>query len=141
MGGPDTKHHDWFDPNEQDLQSFMNRRGQARQRVLQTRSNRFSTAAYKDACRLLQKRTRARKSDGWKRKAVELQRAADRNDMKGFYSGLKEVWELKKNGHVDLKSTEKMETFSTEESLFFPQQAKYSLESSSTDYLPTKHQI
>ena len=47
---------------------------------------------YKDACRLLQKHTRALKSDCWERKAVELQRAADSNNMKGLYNGLKEVW-------------------------------------------------
>ena len=45
-----------------------------------------------DACRLLQKCTRALTSDWWERKAVELQRAADRNNTKGFYSGLKEMW-------------------------------------------------
>ena len=68
----------------------------AHQRVLQTRSTRSTTAAYKDACRLLQK----------------LQTAADRNDMKGFYSGVKEVWGPKKKGPVQLKSTDGMETFS-----------------------------
>ena len=90
----------------------MSRRDQAHQRVLQTKSTRSTTAAYKDACRLLQQRTRALKSDWWERKAVELQRAADRNDMKGFYSGLKEVWGPKKKGPVYLKSTDGMETFS-----------------------------
>ena len=40
---------------------------------------------------MLQKYTRARKYERWEMKAEELQRAADRNDMKGFYSGLKEV--------------------------------------------------
>ncbi|KAK2159306.1 hypothetical protein NP493_1729g00040 [Ridgeia piscesae] len=41
--------------------------------------------------RLLQKRTRALKSDWWERKAkaLELQRVADRNNMNGFYTGLK----------------------------------------------------
>ena len=43
---------------------------------------------------------------------MELQRAADRNDMKGFYNGLKEVWGPKKKGPVHLKSTDGMETFS-----------------------------
>ena len=90
----------------------MNRRDQAHQRVLQTRSTRSTTAAYKDACRLLQKHTRALKSDWWERKAVELQRAADSNNMKGFYNGLKEVWGPKKKGPVQLKSTDGMETFS-----------------------------
>ncbi|KAK2183833.1 hypothetical protein NP493_295g09003 [Ridgeia piscesae] len=61
-----------------------------------TRSTRSTTAAYKDACRLLQKRTRALKSNWWERKAVELQRTADRNERKGFYTGLKEMWEPKK---------------------------------------------
>ena len=43
---------------------------------------------------------------------MELQRAADRNNMKGFYNGLKEEWGLKKKEHVHLKSTDEMETFS-----------------------------
>ena len=38
--------------------------------------------------------------------------AADRNDMKGFYNGLKEVWGPKKKGPVHRKSTDAMETFS-----------------------------
>ena len=112
LGKPDRKNHDWFDPNDQELQILMNRRDQAHERVLQTRSTRSTTAAYKDACRLLQKHTRALKSDWWEWKAVELQGAADRGDMKGFYSRMKEVWEPKKKGPVQLKSTVGMETFS-----------------------------
>ena len=81
-------------------------------KVLQTRSTRSTIAAYKDACRLLQKHTRAPKSDLWERKAVKLQRATDRNDMKGFYNGLKEVWGAKKKGPVHMKSTDGIETFS-----------------------------
>ena len=112
LGKPDRKHQDWFDPNDQELHTLMSRRDQAHQRVLQTRSTRSTTAAYKDACRLLQKQTRALKSDWWERKAVELQRAADRNNIKGFYSGLKEVWGPKRKGPAQLKSTDGMETFS-----------------------------
>ena len=43
---------------------------------------------------------------------MELQRDADRNDVKGLYSGLKEVSGPKKKGHVHLKSTDGVETFS-----------------------------
>ena len=43
---------------------------------------------------------------------MELQRAADRNDTKGFYSGLEELWGPKKKGPVHLKSTDGMETLS-----------------------------
>ncbi|KAK2167523.1 hypothetical protein NP493_1271g00009 [Ridgeia piscesae] len=77
LGKPERKHQDWFDPNDQELQTLMSRRNQAHQRVLHTRSTRSTTAANNDACRQLQKRTRALKSDWWERKAVELQRAAE----------------------------------------------------------------
>ena len=66
------KHQDWFD---QELQTLMGRRDQVHERVLQTRSTRSTTAAYKDACRLLQKRTRALKSERWERKAMEGNRS------------------------------------------------------------------
>ena len=67
----------------------MAKRDQAHQRVLQIRSTRSAVQAYKDACRILQKYTRVRKSERWELKAEELQRAADKKDMKGFYSGLR----------------------------------------------------
>ena len=41
-----------------------------------------------------------------------LQRTADRNNTKGFYNGLKEVWGPKKKGQVYLKSTDGMKIFS-----------------------------
>ena len=112
LGKPDRKHQEWFDPNDQELQTLISGRDQAHQRVLRTRSTSYTTTAYKDACRRLQKRTRALKSDWWERKAVELQRAADSNNMKGFYNGLTEVWGPKKKGPVQLNSTDGMETFS-----------------------------
>ena len=43
---------------------------------------------------------------------MELQRAADSNNIKGFYNELEEVWGPKKKGLVQLKSTDGMETFS-----------------------------
>ena len=45
---------------------------QAHQRVLQIRSTRSAVQASKDACRILQKYTRARKSEWWEMKAEEL---------------------------------------------------------------------
>ena len=91
LGKPEKKHQDWFDPNNQILRDLMAKRDQPHQRVLQIRSTRSAVHAYKDACRILQKYTQARKSEWWEMNAEELQRAADRNNMKGFYSGLKGV--------------------------------------------------
>ena len=87
LGKHEKKHQDWFDPNDHILRDLMAKRDQAHQRVLQIRSTRSAVQAYKDACRIIQKYTRARKFEWWEMKAEELQRAADRNDMKGYYSG------------------------------------------------------
>ena len=84
LGKHEKKHQDWFDPNDQILRYLMAKRDQAHERVLQIRSTRSAVQDYKDACRILQKYTRARKSEWWEMKAEELQRAADRNDMKAF---------------------------------------------------------
>ena len=47
LGKPDRKHQNWFDYNDQELHTLMSRRDQAHQRVLETRSTRSTTAAYK----------------------------------------------------------------------------------------------
>ena len=95
----------------------MAKRDQAHQRLLQIRSTRSTVEAYKDTCRILQNYTRARKSEWWEMKAEELQRAADRNDMKGFYSGLKEVWGPHTKQLVHLKSSDRLEIFTDNKSV------------------------
>ncbi|KAK3509681.1 hypothetical protein QTP70_008422 [Hemibagrus guttatus] len=112
LGKPNRRHQDWFDPDDQKLLKLLNNRDQAHQKVLQSRSTRSTVAAYKVACRQLQQHTRVLKTAWWDRKAEELQRAADRNDMKGFYSGLKEIWGPQKKGPVQLKSADGQEIFS-----------------------------
>ena len=77
LGKHEKKHQDWFDPNDQILRDLMAKRVQSHQRVLQIRSTRSPLQAYKDACIILQKYTRARKSEWWEMKSEELQRAAD----------------------------------------------------------------
>ena len=92
LGKYDKKHQDWFDSNNQMLRDLMAERDQTHQRVLQIRSTRSAVEAYKDAWGKQQKYTRARKSEWWEMKVAELQIAADRNNTKGVYSALKEVY-------------------------------------------------
>ena len=63
LGKHEKKHQDWFDPNNQILRDLMAKRDQPHQRVLQIRSTRSAVEAYKDACRILQRYTLARKSE------------------------------------------------------------------------------
>ena len=76
---------------DQELQIRMSRIYQAHQRVLQSRSTRSTIAAYNDTGRHLLKRNGALKSYWWERRAVEVQRPADRNNKKGIHNGQKEV--------------------------------------------------
>ena len=50
-------------------------------------------------------------------KAEELQRAADINEMKGFYNGLNEVRGTQTKQSVHLKSSDEVETFSDSKSV------------------------
>ena len=63
LGKHEKKLQDWFDPNDQILRDLMAKRDQVNQRLLQIRSTKSAVKAYKDACRILQKYTRARKSE------------------------------------------------------------------------------
>ena len=58
LGKPERKHQDWFDPEDSELLILMKKRDETHQCVLQTRSTRSTTTAYKEACRLLQRYTR-----------------------------------------------------------------------------------
>ena len=79
LGKHDKKHQDWFDPHDQMLRDLLAKRGQAHQRVMQIRNTISAFEANKNAYRILQKYTE------------DLQRAAERNGIDDFYSGLKEV--------------------------------------------------
>lgn len=112
LGKPERKHQDWFDPEDSELLILMKKRNETHQRVLQTRSTRSTTTAYKEACRHLQRYTRKMKTTWWEKKAEDLQRSADNNDMKSFYTGLKEVWGPQTRSTVHLKSLDGNTTFS-----------------------------
>ena len=49
--------------------------------------------------------------------AEGLRRAAEGNDMKGFYSGLGEVWDPRAKQPVHLKSSDGLETFTYSKSV------------------------
>ena len=50
-------------------------------------------------------------------KSEELQITADRNEMKGFYSRLTEMWAPQTQQHVHLKSSGGLETFTDKKSV------------------------
>ncbi|XP_068720611.1 uncharacterized protein [Montipora capricornis] len=87
LGYPERKHQDWRDEHDEHLKKLLEARNTARPENLQcnTRSRRKK---YSNAQSELQKYTREMKSNWWDEKAQKLQIAADRKDMKTFFTDL-----------------------------------------------------
>jgi len=73
------------------------------------RSTRKTKRKYKECNRAFQKKCRELKNKWWQDKAAELQKLANRNDMRSFYENMRAVWGprvnhpdqlFKKNSHT-----------------------------------------
>ena len=91
LGTVNSRHEDWFDENNAELQQLIETRNQARNSML-SRNTRSTKAKYRTASRKLTARCRELKNDWWLAKAAELQVLADTNDMRGFYQSMRAVW-------------------------------------------------
>ena len=96
------KHQGWFDELDKHLGELLEQRKNAIVNMLQT-NTRSNRSKYTEARRKLQRYTRKLKSDWWEEKAESLQHAADKNDMKSFYRGLREVYGPAKRGTLSLQ--------------------------------------
>ena len=92
LGPSVKKHKDWFDENCSEISQLLDEKQKAHKALLDDPSS----AAKKQALNLIRKTIQQRlrhMQDAWlSKKADEIQGFADKNDMKNFYSGLKEIY-------------------------------------------------
>nr|XP_054749441.1 uncharacterized protein LOC129254921 [Lytechinus pictus] len=91
--GPSTrKHKDWFDENCTEIKHLL----EEKRRVYKSYLDDPTSVAKKDTLRSVRSNLQAKlrqMQDSWlSNRADEIQGFADRNDMKNFYDGLKEVY-------------------------------------------------
>lgn len=101
LGRPERKHQDWFAEDDDQLNTLLKERNKAKAKHLQI-NTRANQAKFVQARSELQKYTRDLKSKWWEEKAEGLQLAADKNDMKSFYSGLREIYGPQRRGTAQL---------------------------------------
>ena len=87
-----TKNHsaDWFNDNEEEIQLAIEIRNKALKAKISNPTTE-NLRKLREARAKLQRDMRRLDDEWWLHKAVELQKAADENNLPGFFTGLKEV--------------------------------------------------
>ena len=102
LGSPVKKHKDWFDENHSDITALLEQKSTAYLAHIQD----TTSTAKKDALRSIRSTVQLKLSemqDSWlSAKVDEIHGFADRNDMKNFYSSLKDVFGLTSAGSFPL---------------------------------------
>ena len=92
LGFPKRKHQDWFDENDPETVKLIKSMHHAHMQLMQNKCCRKLKDNYMSNKRAVQNQLRQMKEEWWRRKAEELQNAADTHNTKAFYQGLKAVY-------------------------------------------------
>ena len=86
------KHQDWFDENNPEIQVLIGKMHHLHKLWITDKNSPSKKRAYKECKQHVQSSLRSMKETWWSKKPVELQDAADKQDLKAFYDGLKTVY-------------------------------------------------
>ena len=117
LGVPTRKHQDWFDENREEILVLPEEKHIAHKAHLVDPKSVSKKESLKDKCSNIQKKLREMHDNWLSMKADEIQNAADRNDMKSFYSGLKEVYGPTRSGTSPLLSADGKTLLTDKESI------------------------
>lgn len=98
------KHQDWFDENDQEIQTLLNKKRTAHQACQNNPNSLSKKQEYQEAKADVQRKTRVLKNRWWVEKSQEMQRLAETNNTRAFFSMTKAIYGPKTQGLNPLKS-------------------------------------
>ena len=105
--GPSTrKHKDWFDENDSDIKQLLDEKHRLHQAYLSDPKSLSKKTIYNNSRRTLQQSLRQMQDSWLNGKADEIQGYADRQDLRNFYSSLREVYGPTPSGSSPLLSAD-----------------------------------
>ena len=106
VGTSKRKHTDWFDENNERIQSLLDEKHRLHRAHINDPSSTVKKVAFCNIKRNIQVELRRMRDKWLNKKANEIQCFADRNDFKNFYSALKTVYGPTLSGSSSLFSTD-----------------------------------
>ena len=103
LGFVKRKHQDWFDENDADAQTLLDNMHSTHLAWINDKASATKKNAYHQARNDAQRNLRRMKESWWAQKASELQEAADCNQTKRFFDGLKAVYGPRTSGTMPLR--------------------------------------
>jgi hypothetical protein len=95
-------HKDWFNDNDSVIAKLLDDMHVKHLAWINDKGDSARKLAYNLSRNAAQQRLRLMKETWWKRKADELQEAADRHDMRTFYDGLKAIYGPRDSGTIPI---------------------------------------
>ena len=91
--GPQVrKHKDWFDEQDKDISKLLDDLHRSHEGWIGSKCDSVRKDVYLQTKRTVQRKLRAMKESWWASKAAELQGAADKHDLRGFYENLRHIY-------------------------------------------------
>ena len=106
LGNVASRHQDWFDDQDHTARQLLDSMHTTHLAWINDKSNPAKKSEYNRTKQIAQVRLREMKNRWWVSKAEELQAAADRHDMKGFYHSLRTVHGPRESGSAPVKSAD-----------------------------------
>ena len=106
LGTAPRKHRDWFDENNQEIQSLLEKKNQAHTDCLRNPSSAILRQRFAKLRSTTQKSLRKIEDNWWKTLSIEIQGYADANNMQKFYECTKRVYGPTKRTIVPVRSAD-----------------------------------